>query len=89
MYLTELAGNVLRSQGVDNGITVALHDAAGRPFMAINNIITTADGTKDRIQMVTRTWQYEDAELLGRPVSVTEQLTGKAARITDAFRLCH
>ncbi|WP_254053175.1 RHS repeat domain-containing protein [Shewanella sp. WE21] len=83
-YLTDLAGNVLRSQGVDNGITVALNDAAGRPFIAVSNISTT-DDTEDRSQAVTRTWQYEDAELQGRPVSVTEQITGKAARITERF----
>ncbi len=84
-YLTDLAGNVLRSQGVDNGITVALNDAAGRPFIAISNISTTDDGTGDRSQAVTRTWQYEDAELPGRPLSITEQITGKAARITERF----
>lgn len=84
-YLTDLAGNVLRSQGVDNGITVALNDAAGRPFIAVSNISTTDDGAEDRSQVVTRTWQYEDAELPGRPVSVTEQITGKAARITERF----
>ncbi|MHA1053706.1 RHS repeat-associated core domain-containing protein [Enterobacter mori] len=84
-YLTDLAGNVLRSQGMDNGITVALNDAAGRPFLAVSNISTTDDGTEDRSQAVTRTWQYEDAEMPGRPVSVNEQVTGSAARITERF----
>ena len=83
-YLTDLAGNVLRTQGADNGTTVALNDAAGRPFIAVSNI-TTEDGTEDRSQAVTRIWQYEDAELPGRPVSVTEQIIGKAARITERF----
>ncbi|MCW0309565.1 hypothetical protein NB725_004042 [Pantoea ananatis] len=85
VYLTDLAGNVLQSQGVDNGITVALNDAAGRPFLAVSNISTARDGAEDRSQAVTCTWQYEDAELPGRPVSMTEQVSGEAARITERF----
>lgn len=84
-YITDLPGNVLRSQGVDNGITVALNDAAGRPFLEVSNISTAGDGTEDRSQAVTRTWQYEDAELPGRPVSVTGQVSGEGARITERF----
>ncbi|MCS3409312.1 RHS repeat protein [Serratia sp. AKBS12] len=84
-YLTDLAGNVLRSQGVDNGTTVSLNDAAGRPFIAVSNIRTADDGTEDRSQAVTRTWQYEHAELPGRPVSITEQVSGEAARIAERF----
>ncbi|MBB1585080.1 RHS repeat protein [Serratia sp. OS31] len=84
-YLTDLAGNVLRSQGVDNGNTVSLNDAARRPFIAVSNIRTADDGTEDRSQAVTRTWQYEDAELPGRPVSITEQVSGEAARIAERF----
>ncbi|EDZ1188062.1 RHS repeat protein [Salmonella enterica] len=84
-YLTDLAGNVLCSQGVDNGITVALNDAAGRAFIAVSNISTTGDGPVDRSQAVTRTWQYEDSELPGRPLSITEQVNGEAARITERF----
>nr|WP_261278478.1 RHS repeat domain-containing protein [Serratia quinivorans] len=84
-YLTDLTGGVLRMQGVDNGTTVSLNDAAERPFIAVSNISTTDDGKEDRSQAVTRTWQYENAELPGRPVSVTEQVTGEAARITERF----
>ncbi|AIA46964.1 RHS repeat-associated core domain-containing protein [Serratia sp. FS14] len=84
-YLTDLAGNVLRSQGVDNGTTVSLNDAAGRPFIAVSNISSAGDGTEDRSQAMTRTWQYEDAELPGRPVSITEQISGEAARIAERF----
>ncbi|EOZ9390968.1 RHS repeat-associated core domain-containing protein [Enterobacter cancerogenus] len=84
-YQTDLTGNVLRSQGVDNGITVALNDAAGRPFMVVSNISTADDDTEDRSQAVTRSWQYEDATLPGRPLSITEQATGEAARITERF----
>nr|WP_320407049.1 RHS repeat domain-containing protein [Yersinia proxima] len=84
-YQTDLTGNVLRSQGVDNGITVALNDAAGRPFLAVSNISTAGDGTEDRSQAVTRSWQYEDSELPGRTLSIMEQATGEAARITERF----
>lgn len=84
-YLTDLAGSVLRTQGVDNGITVALNDAAGRPFIAFSNISTADDGNGDRSQAMTRTWQYEDEALPGRPVSITEQVSGEDARITERF----
>lgn len=84
-YQTDLAGSVLRSQGVDNGITVTLNDAAGRPFLAVSNISTAGDGTEDTSQAVTRSWQYEDAELPGRPVSITEHVEGEPARITERF----
>jgi insecticidal toxin complex protein TccC len=84
-YLTDLAGSVLRTVSVDAGTTVALNDAAGRPFIAVSNIRTAGDGTEDLSQAVTHTWQYEDAALPGRTVSITEQLTGEAARITERF----
>jgi insecticidal toxin complex protein TccC len=84
-YLTGLTGSALRTRGADNGTTVALSDAAGRPFIAVSNICPAGDGTEDRSQAVTRTWQYEDSELPGRPVSVTEQVPGDAARITERF----
>jgi len=70
---------------VDNGITVALNDAAGRTFLSVSNITTDDDGTGDRSQAVTRTWQYEDAGLPGRPVSVTEQVSDNAARTVERF----
>ncbi|VFS14987.1 Uncharacterised protein [Enterobacter cancerogenus] len=35
--------------------------------------------------MPTRAWQYEDTALPGRPLSLTEQVTGDAARITERF----
>ncbi|OBU42129.1 type IV secretion protein Rhs [Photobacterium damselae] len=84
-YLTDLAGHVLRTQGVDNGTSVSLNDAAGRAFIAVNNISTAADGSEDTSQAVTRTWQYEGASLPGRLLSITEQVTGDAARITERF----
>ncbi|WP_370570056.1 RHS repeat-associated core domain-containing protein [Serratia sp. OS31] len=84
-HQTDLSGNALRSQSVDNGITVVLNDASGRPFLAVSNISTADDGTEERGQAVTRTWQYEAATLPGRPVSITEQVTGETARVTECF----
>ncbi|MCK7318525.1 RHS repeat protein, partial [Enterobacter cloacae] len=84
-YLTDLAGGALRTGSVDNGLTVALNDAAGRPFLMVSNISITTDDTEDRSQAVTRTWQYEGENLSGRPVSITEQAAGEAARITERF----
>lgn len=67
-YQTDLIGSVLRTQGADNGTTASLNDAAGRPFMAVSNIRSANDSTEDRSQAVTRTWQYEEASLPGRPL---------------------
>ena len=84
-YLYDQSGNVLRTVSVDAGTTVALSDAAGRPFMMVSNISTYEDGVEDRSQAVTRTWQYEGTGLHGRPVSVSEQVSGENARITERF----
>lgn len=84
-YLTDLTGSVLRTYGADNGTTVVLNDAAGRPNLSVSHINTAYDGSEDCGQAVYRTWQYEDASLLGRPLSVIEQATGEAARIVERF----
>lgn len=49
-YLTDLAGSVLRAQGVDNGTTVSLNDAAGHPLSrsAISAPQTTVQKTEAR-----------------------------------------
>ncbi|MDX8000670.1 RHS repeat protein, partial [Xenorhabdus sp. Reich] len=75
-YLTNLAGAVLRTKSADAGVTVALNDAAGRPFLVVNNIGTDENGAEDRSQAVTRTFQYEDNTLPGRLLGITEQVTG-------------
>ncbi|TGC20880.1 hypothetical protein CQJ27_25920 [Escherichia sp. E1130] len=84
-YIRNMPGGALRTEGVDNGTTVSLNDAAGRPCLVVSNISSTRDGTDDRSRAVTRTWQYEGKDLSGRPVSITEQVTGEAARITERF----
>lgn len=76
-YLNDLTGTVLQSVSADAGTSLALSDAAGRAFLAV-----TGAGTDDA---VIRTWQYEDAALPGRPLSVMEQVTGETARITARF----
>lgn len=72
-HLTSLTGTVLLSQSADAGITATLTDIEGRPFV-------TVSGTG-----VITSWQYEDASLPGRPLSVTEQPDGGVARITERF----
>lgn len=72
-YISDLTGNALLSEGVDNGKTVNLNDAARRPILSV-----TADGVVQRIQ-------YEASDLPGRPLSMSEESPGKAACITDRF----
>lgn len=84
-YLTGLAGHPLRTQSADSGTTVVLNDAAGRPVMMVSNIHTDEKGQNDPGQAVARTWQYEDADLPGRPISVTEQYADSVSRITERF----
>ncbi|HHE7966793.1 RHS repeat protein [Serratia marcescens] len=81
----DLNGNLLRSDGADNGTTVTLNDAAGRPLIMVSNMGVADDGTVDARQAVTRTWQYEPASLPGRPLGVTEQRAGDVARIIERF----
>lgn len=56
-----------------------------RPSISISNISTADDDTEDRNQAVTRTCQYEDASLSGRPLCIAEQVNCEAARITECF----
>lgn len=84
-YLSDLVGNALCTVSADVGTTVALNDAAGRLFMTVSNIDTADDDLEDRSQVVNRTWQYEGASLPGRLLSITEQVTGEAARVTERF----
>jgi insecticidal toxin complex protein TccC len=83
-YLTDLAGNVLRADSVDAGTTVSLNDAAGRPYL--NVIGLTTDGeVDDTSQAVTRTWQYEEASLPGRPLSIMEKTPDGETRVTERY----
>ncbi|AOI68875.1 RHS repeat-associated core domain-containing protein [Burkholderia ubonensis] len=56
-YVTSLTGRVLRTDGVDAGVTVTLADVDGRPVWAHDARGTTAEWTYDR---------------LGRPLSAQE-----------------
>lgn len=84
-YLTTLSGTALRTQSTDAGTRVALSDAVGRPRFDIHNLPTTEGGQDNLSQGVTRTWQYEEAALPGRPLSITEQTPEGGARITERF----
>ncbi|TYO83929.1 RHS repeat protein, partial [Pseudomonas sp. CK-NBRI-02] len=68
----------MRTQSVDAGTSLALSDVAGRPCLTLHNISADKDDPP-----VTRTWQYEDASLPGRPLYVTEQVAGAPARVIE------
>ncbi|MEQ1964889.1 RHS repeat-associated core domain-containing protein [Xenorhabdus khoisanae] len=72
-YQSSLSGEVLHTQSVDAGASVALSDVAGRPSFAVN------------AGEVIRTWQYEDNTLPGRLLSITEQTKGENAQIKERF----
>ncbi len=84
-YWTDVTGNALRTQGVDDGTTVSLNDVAGRPFMTLSNLRITDDKVEDQSQTVIRTFDYEKSDLPGRLLSVTEQVNDEVVRITERF----
>lgn len=84
-YQADLTGHVLRAQGADNGTTLALNDAAGRPFITVSNIGATEAGSDDRSLAVIHRRYYEEAGLPGRPLSITEQLYAEEARVSERF----
>ncbi len=75
-YLPDLNGTPLRTQSADAGTTVALNDASGRAFLQVSNI----GSENDRTAAVTRTFQYEEANLPGRLLGITGQ-----GKITERF----
>lgn len=85
IYITDLTGSVLRTQGVDNGTSVVLNDAAGRSVIAVSSIRTADDGIDDNSQAVARLWQYEDALLPGRPLCIMEKTPDGVSRIKERF----
>ena len=72
-YLRDLSDRVLRTTSVDAGVSVLVNDPAGRPAMTVDALGTVG------------TFQYESAELPGRPLSMTEQVKGENARIAERF----
>jgi len=84
-YQSNLAGTVLRTVSVDAGTTVALDDAAGRPLVALSSILTGHDGTDKYDQAVARIWQYEGADLPGRPLAVCEAMAGEVPIVAERF----
>ncbi|WP_380177522.1 RHS repeat-associated core domain-containing protein [Kalamiella sp. sgz302252] len=73
VYLHTLQNEPICTTSVDAGVVVNLNDIAGRPCFSI-----TASAT-------TRRWQYEDASLPGRPLSMTAQGAGEAVRTEERF----
>lgn len=72
-YHPSLTSMILSTDSVDAGTTFNLHDIAGRPTFAIS-----ASG-------VIRSWQYEDKQLLGRPISISEQPPANTTYVTERF----
>lgn len=72
-YHSSLTSMILSTDSVDAGTTFNLHDIAGRPTFAIS-----ATG-------VFRSWQYEDSQLLGRPISISEQPPANTTYVTERF----
>ncbi len=83
-YITSLSGQVLRTESADAGTSLALNDAAGRPVIGISQI-RTDNGRDDRSRAVTQTFQYEGTDSAGRPLSISEQLAGQNAQVTERF----
>lgn len=79
---TDLTGNVVLTQSADSGSSFTFHDIAKRPFIAINQF-NAQDNEHD--QSVTRIWHYEVTTLLGRPISISEQLSDSLPCITERF----
>lgn len=81
IYMNDLTGHVLCEQSPDSGNTINLNDAVGRAFMAVTNIGFGGE----REQSIFRSWQYEDNTLPGRLLSLTEQVAGNIATVTERF----
>jgi insecticidal toxin complex protein TccC len=76
-YRNDLTGAVIRTDSADAGASLILGDAEVRPFLTVTNAGTG--------EAVIRLWEYEDATLPGRLLSVTEQVAGDSARVAERF----
>lgn len=77
-YQNTLSGKVLQTKSVDSGNTITLNDVTNRSFLNINDF-----NDDDSTNILSRTWQYEDASLPGHLLSVTEQAADGTSRITE------
>jgi len=82
---TDLAGQALCTRSLDAGLSVTLHDAARRPGLQVDHIRQLDGGGEDPAEAVTRLWSYESPTLRGRVLTLSEQLAGQPARITERF----
>ncbi|HGM5581646.1 TPA: RHS repeat-associated core domain-containing protein [Pseudomonas putida] len=79
----DLTGLVIRTQSVDAGVSLHLHDVARRPLCLVSRIGRTLDGQEDFAEAVTRTFRYEPVALPGRLLGVSEQVAGDTARTRE------
>lgn len=84
-WLTDLHGNALRTRSADAGSSLTLNDTAGRPLLAITAIGLGFDVADDYSESVTHSWQYENASLPGRRLSITEEIDGEA-QVVQSFQ---
>lgn len=77
-YQNTLSGKVLQTKSMDSGNTITLNDVTNRSFLNINDF-----NDDDSTNILSRTWQYEDASLPGHLLSVTEQAADGTSRITE------
>jgi insecticidal toxin complex protein TccC len=83
-YLTDMAGNVLRTRSADAGISITLNDAAGRPSLTVTGINDEMTGEEIAKQGVFHNREYENDTLPGRLLSVVQQIAD-TAQTTERF----
>ncbi|HDX4048686.1 TPA: RHS repeat protein [Enterobacter soli] len=69
----DLTGGILRTLSVDTGLTVTLIDAAKRERLEFNRISVSEKEELDLSKAICRHYYYEDVNLPGRLLSITEQ----------------
>ena len=84
-WLNDLNGNRLRTQGVDSGSAIALGDIAGRPLLAVTQLVTDVTGKDDYSQAVTFHFWHEPAGSSGRLLGRTDQAAGETPRWSERF----
>ena len=85
IHVHDLVARNLRTQSVDAGIHIVLHDSADRPLISITNISPLEQRGDDLSQAVTHTTHYECPVQSGRPLDITEGFAGEPAQVTERF----
>ena len=79
-YLTDLTGNILRTQGADSGTSVVLNDVAGRPSMTVSNIRTADTGLSQLSRAVRINRRVEcPSAIIGTSFSIRSDVRAASA----------